>query len=235
MQLNPLDRTANWPPVGADLPAAGANAATQRQLQPEPRASRPETTAIQSVTSQPEPSIKIALSPAFDDIVKREKAAEAKAATNPLADAGPAAAGKPVNPINPVNPEDVYSTATAGGTADGETGARGIAGTSAATSPTEAARVADTGQLPGPDQPSSAADAPSKDWTEKMKAAEDEPPEPPQEPISKKLLDFLQNLWRAGGQAIDVVDEANQALNPRKASDSPLTYTDPSVRKSSGA
>ncbi|APW40516.1 hypothetical protein RD110_06535 [Rhodoferax koreense] len=87
--------------------------------------------------------------------------------------------------------------------------------------------------MPGPDQPSTTSDAPSKDWTEKVKAAEDKPPEPPKEPISKKLLDFLQTLWRAGGQAIDVVENTNQVLNKPKASDEPLTYSDPSVKKSS--
>ena len=228
MQLNPLDRTVNWPPAGVDSPAAGGNAAAQ------PRASRQETTAIQRAVSQPEPSVKIEISSAFDEIVKQEKAAQAKAAANPLASAGAAAAaagGKAVNP------EDIYSTASDGATTKAVGGGGGIGGTgkAAAPSPTEAAREADTGKLPGPDQPSNAADAPSKDWTEKIKAAEDKPPEPPKEPISKKLLDFLQNLWRAGGQAIDVVDGANQVLNPTKASDSPLTYTDPSVKKSSGA
>ncbi|MDB5893094.1 MAG: hypothetical protein JWQ88_625, partial [Rhodoferax sp.] len=206
----------------------------------EPRASRKETTAIQRAVGQPEPSVKIEISSAFDEIVKQEKAAEAKAAANPLAGAGPAGvagtAGKPVSA------EDIYSTASDGGKTAalggiGLGGNSGIAGAgkASAPSPTEAARQVDTGKMPGPDQPSDATDSPSKDWTEKVKAAEEKPPEPPAEPISKKLLDFLQNLWRAGGQAIDVVDGANKALNPAKAAnaaDGPLTYADPSVKKS---
>lgn len=221
MQLNPLDRTVNWPPAGADLPAGGANAI------PQPRASRQETTAIQAAVSQPEPSVKIEISSAFDEIVKREKAAEAKAAANPLADAASAAAGKTIG------------TVTSDTTVDGVTGvseknAVDAGGKPAGQSPTDAARKVDTGKLPGPDQPSTTSNETSKDWTEKVKAAEDKPPEPPKEPISKKLLDFLQNLWRAGGQAIDVVEETNRVLNPAKASDEPLTYSDPSVKRSGG-
>ena len=220
MQLPPLDRTVNWPPAGADSPAAGANAATP------PRASRTETTAIQTAVAKsqlPEPSVKIEISSAFDEIVKQEKAAEAKAATNPLADAAPAGAGKPVDA------DEAEKNALAIGAtkkSDSSTGTE---------TPTESARKVDAGKLPGPDQPTADKDGAAKDWTEKAKAAEDKPPEPPAEPISKKLLDFLQNLWRAGGQAIDVVDETNKVLNPVKASDSPLTYSDPSVKKASGA
>lgn len=210
MQLPPLDRTVSWPPAGADLASAGANAA------PPPRASRPETTAIQSAVSQPEPSVKIEISSAFDEIVKQEKAAQAKAAANPLTEAGPVIAGK-----KPVETDEVSKLSAE-------------AAAKLAEKPTEVARKVDTGKLPGPEQPSTDADAPSKDWTTKAKAAEEKPAEPPKEPISKKLLDFLQTLWRAGGQAIDVTDDANKTLNPAKASDGPLTYSDPSVKKTTG-
>ncbi|MGC3984038.1 MAG: hypothetical protein QM777_04520 [Pseudorhodoferax sp.] len=60
------------------------------------------------------------------------------------------------------------------------------------------------------------------------------PPEPPKEPISKKLLDFLQSLWRAGGNAIDVAQTGNLTLNPPKEADSPVTYADPSAKKTTG-
>jgi hypothetical protein len=216
MQLPPLDRTVNWPPAGADAPAAGANAYGTVQ---QPRASRAETTAIQSAVAQPEPSVKIEISSAFDEIVKQEKAAEAKAATNPLADAASIGAVKPVN----ASEKDALAV-----------DATGKVGAPAKESPTDAARKVDTGKLPGPEQPSADADETNKDWTTKAKAAEEKPPEPPKEPISKKLLDFLQNLWRAGGQAIDVVEETNKTLNPTKLSDSPLTYSDPTVKKTSG-
>lgn len=212
MQLPPLDRTVNWPPAGADALAAGANAATP------PRASRAETSAIQAAVSQPEPSVKIEISSAFDEIVKAEKAAEAKAATNPLANAAPSGVAKPATEAT----DDLAIAAT------------GKVDAPAKETPIDAARKVDTGKLPGPEQPSADSDESNKDWTTKAKAAEDKPPEPPKEPISKKLLDFLQNLWRAGGQAIDVVEETNKALNPTKATDTPLTYSDPSVKKTSG-
>jgi len=74
-----------------------------------------------------------------------------------------------------------------------------------------------------------------KDWTVKPKSEEPKPPEPPKEPISKKLLEFLQSLWRAGGNAIDVAQGTNDILNPpNKQSDSPLTYADPSSKKTTG-
>ncbi|WP_239467189.1 hypothetical protein [Rhodoferax koreensis] len=177
--------------------------------------------------SQPEPSVKIEISSAFDEIVKQEKAAQAKAAANPLADAATAAAGKIVAS------DSADARASLGVTSNTDKNALDASGKPAGQTPTEAARKVDTGKLPGPDQPSTTSDAPSKDWTEKVKAAEDKPPEPPKEPISKKLLDFLQTLWRAGGQAIDVVENTNQVLNKPKASDEPLTYSDPSVKKSS--
>ncbi len=224
MQLPPLDRTVNWPPAGADSPASGANATTP------PRASRQETTAIQAAVSQPEPSVKIDISSAFDEIVKQEKAAQTKAAANPLANASPAittAAGKPAAT------ENVDGASNTASVKD-KNAVDAATGRPAGESPLDSARKVDSGKMPGPDQPSSTTDAPSKDWTEKQNAAEAKPEQPPPEPISKKLLDFLQTLWRAGGQAIDVADEANKVLNPVKAADSPLTYTDPSVKKSSG-
>ena len=91
-----------------------------------------------------------------------------------------------------------------------------------------------TGQKAGPDQPSGPTYAAPKNWTEKPKVEEEKPPEPPKEPISKKLLDFLQSLWRAGGNAIDVAQTGNLTLNPPKDADGPVTYADPSAKKTTG-
>ncbi len=223
MQVTPIDRANSWSPNGADLPSAGADVAAS-QVQ---RASPTETKALQEVAPTPvEPSIKIEISSAFDEIVKQEKAAQAALTARPGVDYTPAAAnGKP----SPQPTQDASSTA-------GVVGAVGAVNTTKATqeteTATEAARLVDTGKLPGPEQPSSATDQPNKDWTTKVKAEEEKPPEPPKEPISKKLLEFLQSLWRVAGQAIDVVDgDTNKTLNPNKLSEGPLTYNDPSAKK----
>ena len=96
------------------------------------------------------------------------------------------------------------------------------------------AKYLSTGQAPGPDQASGSKDAAPKDWTEKPKVEEEKPPEPPKEPISQQLLEFLQALWRAGGNAIDVAQNGNLVLNPPKESDGPITYSDPSAKKTTG-
>jgi hypothetical protein len=218
MQVTPIDRASSWSPNGADLPSAGADAATP------PRASSTETQALQEKAPTPvEPSVKIEISSAFDEIVKQEKAAQLALTARPGVDYTIAAANGRPSPDTSTDPSNA-------------TGAIGAVNSTKSTqqpdTATEAARLADTGKLPGPEQPSSATDQPNKDWTTKVKAEEEKPPEPPKEPISKKLLEFLQSLWRAAGQAIDVVDgETNKTLNPNKLSEGPLTYNDPSAKK----
>ncbi|HSV55078.1 MAG TPA: hypothetical protein VLJ57_23335 [Burkholderiaceae bacterium] len=112
----------------------------------------------------------------------------------------------PVRPINPANP--VESTDYIGG-----------------------------GVVPGgPDKPSVKPETPNRDWTTVSKqVTAEEPPEPPKEPISKQLLEFLQAMWRAGGAAIlEATEEATKAANkPANLLQEPLTYSDPKVKKSS--
>lgn len=210
MQLPPLDRTVSWPPSGVDSPSAGGSS---KQV---PRASRQETTAIQEAVAKPQPSVKIEISSAFDEIVKQEKAAQAKSSTNALGDGGVTVAGKPkITDDNDLSVKAATATQKTPETA------------------TDKAREVDTGKLPGPNQSSTDTKTVSKDWTEKAKATEDKPPEPPKEPISKKLLEFLQTLWHAGGQAINVADEA-KLLSQKNEPDGPLTYSDPSAKKTPG-
>lgn len=112
----------------------------------------------------------------------------------------------PIRPINPANP--VESTDYIGG-----------------------------GVVPsGPDKPSAEPETPNRDWTTVRKqATAEEPPEPPKEPISKQLLEFLQAMWRAGAAAIlEATEEATKAANkPANLTQEPLTYSDPKVKKSS--
>lgn len=89
-----------------------------------------------------------------------------------------------------------------------------------------------------PDKPSS-ADTANRDWTEvKKKETVEEPPEPPKEPISKQLLEFIQSMWRASGSAIEAAQEVNKtALQERmaqQAKNEPLTYSDPKIKRTGG-
>lgn len=231
MQLPPVDRTVNGY-VGPDLqPAAGGGGTP-------PRASRAETAAIQqSDAVQGGPSVKVELSAEIDEIIKIEKARskadeDAKTKTAPTV----TAADLKVQNIGFANTPPAAGGSVAGG--DGVSGtqqAGKVDGINKNEAPAVAAKYAATGQAPGPDRPSTTGDANSKDWTVKPKAEEAKPPEPPKEPISKKLLEFLQSLWRAGGNAIDVAQGTNDILNPpNKQSDSPLTYADPSSKKTTG-
>jgi hypothetical protein len=232
MQLPSVDRTVNGPaavvepqPV-AGGPAAGAGTA--------PRATREETRVLQerAIASEPEPSMRVELSAQADALIRSGRMAEdeAAAAAGAVVMAAAAAGAPLVGLVGAVDPSQAKV---------------GIGAVTDATKPgLEAAQTAETaqamgkyqatGQTPGPDQPSGPDEAAPKNWTEKPKVEEDAPPEPPKEPISKKLLDFLQSLWRAGGNAIDVAQNGNQVLNPSKESDSPVIYADPSAKKTTG-
>lgn len=231
MQLPPVDRTVNGY-VGPDLqPAAGGGGTP-------PRASRAETAAIQqSDAVQGGPSVKVELSAEIDEIIRIEKARskadeDAKTKTAPTVTAAD---------LKAQNIGFANTPPAAGGSVEGVDGvsatqqAGKIDGVDKNDAPAVAAKYAATGQAAGPDRPSTTGDATSKDWTVKPKSEEPKPPEPPKEPISKKLLEFLQSLWRAGGNAIDVAQGTNDVLNPpNKQSDSPLTYADPSSKKTTG-
>jgi hypothetical protein len=232
MQLPPVDRTVNGY-VGPDLqPAAGGGGTP-------PRASRAETAAIQqSDAVQGGPSVKVELSAEIDEIIKIEKARskadeDAKTKTAPTVTAADLKAQN-IGFGNPAPADGGGSTASVSA-ATGTPQAGKVDGVNKNEAPAVAAKYAATGQAPGPDRPSTTGDATSKDWTVKPKTEEPKPPEPPKEPISKKLLEFLQSLWRAGGNAIDVAQGTNDILNPpNKQSDSPLTYADPSSKKTTG-
>ncbi|WP_326534971.1 hypothetical protein [Pseudorhodoferax sp.] len=201
-----------------------------------PRATREETRVLQerAIAAQPEPSIRVELSAEADALIRSGRAAEdeAGAAAGAVMVAASAAAGSSVQ-------GDRSATGSQKSSIEAATEAfeqRMEAEAAAPTAETAQAlgRYQATGQKPGPDQPSGPDEAAPKNWTEKPKIQEEKPPEPPKEPISKKLLDFLQSLWRAGGNAIDVAQNGNLVLNPPKDADSPVTYADPSAKKTTG-
>lgn len=232
MQLPSVDRSANGPSFGSEpQPAAGGTGTA-------PRASRAETQALQERAvllrqQQPEPSTKVQLSAEIEELIRIEKArSDAQpAAPKTGADAGDTPTAVPSGAIDANLQKPGVQSATGLVAADD---AQKVEAAKKAETPEAIAKYMATGQKPGPDEASPGAERTAKDWTEKPKTEEEKPPEPPKEPISKKLLEFLQSLWRAGGNAIDVAQNNNSLLNPPKESDGPLTYSDPSAKKTSG-
>jgi hypothetical protein len=237
MQLPSVDRTVNGPAAaGADSqPAAGSAALPAGTV---PRATREETRVLQerAVAQQPEPSIRVELSAQADALIRSGRVGEDEAATAAgaasvaaSAASGAGGPGAQAGQTGAVPQKSSIEAATEAFEQRMETDAAPTSETAQALG-----RYQATGQKSGPDQPSGPTDAAPKNWTEKPKVEEEKPPEPPKEPISKKLLDFLQSLWRAGGNAIDVAQSGNLTLNPPKEADGPVTYADPSAKKTTG-
>lgn len=120
----------------------------------------------------------------------------------------------PVRPINPVNP--VESTDQLG----------------------ESAIVHLSGKTGLPD-------VIQRDWTlaepQKEQPVEVEPP-PRDPPLYQQLLDIVKSAWQASGQAVQLAEDVNQTtldarLNqqvPPPTPDKPLTYADPSIKRTGG-
>ena len=125
---------------------------------------------------------------------------------------------------------DLYST--------GASGAVPVRPINPATPVESMDRLGEGAIAKAPDKPS-APDSPNRDWTEvKKKDTVEAPPEPPKEPISKVLLEFIQSMWRASGSAIELAQEINKTtLQERLAQqvkNEPLTYSDPKVKRTGG-
>lgn len=233
--MPPVDRTVNGPAAaGADSqPAAGGASSGAGTVA---RASREETRALQERTpaAQPEPSIRVELSAQADALIRSGRAGEEEAGAKAGAALVAASAAGLLAPTAAAD-AGLAQRASLTPVADAAQPAQDTTAPAATAETAQAlGRYQATGQAPGPEQPSGPNDAAPKNWTEKPKVEEEKPPEPPKEPISKKLLDFLQSLWRAGGNAIDVAQTGNLTLNPPKEADSPVTYADPSAKKTTG-
>lgn len=104
-------------------------------------------------------------------------------------------------------------------------------------------RLGEGTTLREPTEPS-VTDEANRDWTvsEAKKDAPKEPEEPPKEPISKQLLEFLQTLWRARAEAVDLAQEINKATLPERLAQQAqqaqdkqsLTYSDPKIKRTGG-
>lgn len=125
---------------------------------------------------------------------------------------------------------DLYST--------GASGAVPVRPINAANPVESMDRLGEGAIVKTPDKPS-APDTPNRDWTEvKKQETAKEPEEPPKEPIAKQLLEFLQSMWRASGSAVELAQDINKVTlaerMAQQAKDEPLTYTDPSVKRTGG-
>ena len=90
-----------------------------------------------------------------------------------------------------------------------------------------------------PEKPS-APDTENRDWTlaEEVKQKE-EVEEPPKEPISKQLIEFIQSMWRASAQAVEQAQETSKSedllQSKQTARNEPLTYSEPRIKRSGNA
>lgn len=90
----------------------------------------------------------------------------------------------------------------------------------------------------GPEKPSD-ADMENRDWTRPEVVKEKEKVEdPPKEPISKQLIEFIQSMWRASALAVEQAQESSKSedllQNKNSARNEPLTYSEPKVKRTGG-
>ena len=93
--------------------------------------------------------------------------------------------------------------------------------------------------LKTPEKPSN-PDQANRDWTEGTEKKNLKTlPEPPKEPqLYKVMIEFIQSMWRASGSAIEMAQNVNQTTLAERlaqqAKNEPLTYSDPTVKRTTG-
>ena len=126
---------------------------------------------------------------------------------------------------------DLYST--------GASGAAPVRPVNAVNASESVDKIGEGRTVREPEKPS-APDTENRDWTlaEEIKQKE-EVEEPPKEPISKQLIEFIQSMWRASAQAVDQAQETSKSedllQNKRTARSEPLTYAEPRIKRSGNA
>ncbi len=126
---------------------------------------------------------------------------------------------------------DLYST--------GASGAAPVRPVNAVNAPESVDKIGEGRTVREPEKPS-APDTENRDWTlaEEIKQKE-EVEEPPKEPISKQLIEFIQSMWRASAQAVEQAQETSKSedllQNKQTARNEPLTYSEPRVKRSGNA
>ncbi|UUC94437.1 hypothetical protein [Comamonas sp. C11] len=126
---------------------------------------------------------------------------------------------------------DLYST--------GASGAAPVRPVNAVNAPESVDKIGEGRTVREPEKPS-APDTENRDWTlaEEVKQKE-EVEEPPKEPISKQLIEFIQSMWRASAQAVEQAQETSKSedllQSKQTARNEPLTYSEPRVKRSGNA
>ncbi|MGU3625298.1 hypothetical protein ACJJWD_03350 [Comamonas testosteroni] len=126
---------------------------------------------------------------------------------------------------------DLYST--------GASGAAPVRPVNAVNAPESVDKIGEGRTVREPEKPS-APDTENRDWTlaEEIKQKE-EVEEPPKEPISKQLIEFIQSMWRASAQAVEQAQETSKSedllQSKQQARNEPLTYSEPRVKRSGNA
>ena len=126
---------------------------------------------------------------------------------------------------------DLYST--------GASGAAPVRPVNAVNASESVDKIGEGRTVREPEKPS-VADSENRDWTlaEEVKQKE-EVEEPPKEPISKQLIEFIQSMWRASAQAVEQAQETSKSedllQNKQTARNEPLTYSEPRVKRSGNA
>lgn len=125
---------------------------------------------------------------------------------------------------------DLYST--------GASGAAPVRPVNAVNATESVDKIGEGRTVRAPEKPS-APDSENRDWTlaEAIKQKE-EVEEPPKEPISKQLIEFIQSMWRASAQAVEQAQETSKSedllQNKQQARSEPLTYSGPRIKRTGG-
>ena len=125
---------------------------------------------------------------------------------------------------------DLYST--------GASGAAPVRPVNAVNASESVDKIGEGRTVREPEKPS-APDTENRDWTlaEEVKQKE-EVEEPPKEPISKQLIEFIQSMWRASAQAVEQAQEVSKSedllQNKQSARNEPLTYSEPRIKRTGG-
>ena len=151
---------------------------------------------------------------------------QASASTGAEAALGAVGRVVPVAPVNPAAPPQPEPTA-------GVVNRIGGAAAADASASATYRNLAESHQ-----RPAEQATAP-QDWTI-QRAKDEKKEEPPPEPISKVLLDFLQAVWRASAGAVEIAQIQNQHLSAAQnntasaqsqAAKEAVTYSPTKVRR----
>ncbi|QXZ09818.1 hypothetical protein KUF54_00635 [Comamonas sp. Y33R10-2] len=125
---------------------------------------------------------------------------------------------------------DLYST--------GASGAAPVRPVNAVNASESVDKIGEGRTVRTPETPS-VVDSENRDWTLAQEVKQkQEVDEPPKEPISKQLIEFIQSMWRASAQAVEQAQDVSKSedllQNKQTARSEPLTYAEPRIKRTGG-